>query len=560
MKLLLLILLFVSNIFASLATETEGMETVSRGDGTFLTAGPTYVFDRPSLSDGIHASGELFSPEKLKHRLLLNRYSVTPTWNLLVPGIYMSTGNEIGDMIYQDFVTESNEANRTPLLEAGFRSPLFHGFFVTGRYFQVDHYSSKTLKEREKWVGSTSYSWFGENLPFFSTAYAGFGYKTNASETSLLVGKEYLWIYSETSRWIPVTYSPRIEGKFDYKALSAKLVFENAEFENKQKKESGSRKEVSGHFYLAANKICTQKFLQAGGGVAFRTTSSSGDVYFELEDDFVIWPFLELRLNLQKNISLGVNAGANENDFLVQDSLEFKFFPNLNTDILFGIGNRVGSSLNPLSDTYEYIEGEKINLKPGDYFQIHRTYLHVTGQVQPFTLGGALSAFAEEGAETFDTTYTEKQGNMTLRYGNVSRIKSWITSVSGEVFANFKYNDLFALEAKGGFERIKGKESRFEVNPAEAFVHFLAFWNFSNHLKFTQSLNYRSDAKWNLRTRDTLIVKGSWYLNATVEQNFPEYKFSLSGTILHILGNDKLEVPNGGIDRTRFFANIKKYF
>ena len=142
--------LFSVSAFAAIIPETEGMEGVSRGDGTFLTASPTYVWDRPSGSDGIHASSELFSTDKLGTRLLLNRFSVTPSWKILEPGVWLSTGNEIGDMIYQDLLDDSKELNRTPLLEGGFRSPSFHGFFATVRYFQVDHYSSNTMYERKK--------------------------------------------------------------------------------------------------------------------------------------------------------------------------------------------------------------------------------------------------------------------------------------------------------------------------------------------------------------------------------------------------------------------------
>jgi hypothetical protein len=71
---------------------------------------------------------------------------------------------------------------------------------------------------------------------------------------------------------------------------------------------------------------------------------------------------------------------------------------------------------------------------------------------------------------------------------------------------------------------------------------------------------YRSDAQWNLRTEDPYVVKGGWYWDASLSQNFPEYGITLTGTILHAIGETRVLVPNGGYDRTRFWCNILKKF
>ncbi len=560
----LLSLCCFANLWAAIVPETEGMESVSRGDGTFLTASPTYVWSRPAGSDGIHSSGELWSPEKLRYRLFLNDFFVTPSWMPLQAGIWLSTGNEIGDMIYQDLYVKKNETNKTPLLEGGFRSPSFHGFWVTARLFQVDHYSTATMKEREKWVGRTDYAWFGENLPFFSTAYAGVGYTAGNWNASVLVGKEYAWLYGESGRWIPVTYSPRVEGHFDYRALSGTFTFENAEFENVSQKESGARREFSGSLLYDCGKSCKTPllggFLRSGAGFAFRATRSEDVTYFELEDDFVAWPFLELELVPDNHFALALNAGANDKDWLVQDSLEYHFSP-VETELVVGIGNRLGSRYNPLGDTYEFFDQDTIRLAPASgFFQIHRAYLELEQNVSGFLLGGRLTGWVEKGAETFETDSSRSELKKSYRVGDVSRIDSWISAVSGEVRIGFKYGSLFDVEGRGGIERIRGSEKRFEVNPAEGWVAFQANWNFFNYLKISQSWNYRSDARWNLRSENPLIVKGAWFWNLTLSQNFPEHGILLSGTLLHILGKEQLEVPNGGLDRTRFYCNIRKNF
>lgn len=553
--------LFSVSTFAAIIPETEGMEGVSRGDGTFLTASPTYVWDRPSGSDGIHASSELFSTDKLGTRLLLNRFSVTPSWKILEPGVWLSTGNEIGDMIYQDLLDDSKELNRTPLLEGGFRSPSFHGFFATVRYFQVDHYSSNTMYERKKNIGSAEYSWFGENLPFFSTLYGGLGYEQGKLKTSLVAGQEYLWIFGESGHWVPVKYSPRVEGNVEYGAFSSQIVFENGEYQNKKKKESGERQELSGFVRYQCKDLCDKGIFAAGGGLAFRTTNSEGDVNFILEDDFVVWPFFEFRFKPDSRFKAEVSLGANEKDWLVQDSLEFYFTPDLDTDILVGLGSRLGSRLNPLGEDFEVWGKDTISLAASSgYFQIHRAYMDISEKIKAVTLGGHLTGWIEEGAETFDTLSTSGSTKNPFRNGNVSRIESWIYGVSGELRAAFKLGDLFALETRGGFERIEGKERQFEVNPAEGWVAISGLWNFDNHLIISQSLNYRSDARWNLRYSTPLVVKGDWFWNISLIQNFPSYGLTLSGTLLHIIGKDFFEVPGGGLDRTRFYCTIKKSF
>ena len=109
-----------TSVFASVDPEMEGMEVVSRDDGTFLVGSPTFYFDRPNGAGGIHSESELWTPRKLHYRLLFNRMSVLPSWNPIeTPSIWMKTGNELGDMIYQDFLTDAADRpdNRTPILE-----------------------------------------------------------------------------------------------------------------------------------------------------------------------------------------------------------------------------------------------------------------------------------------------------------------------------------------------------------------------------------------------------------------------------------------------------------
>lgn len=183
--------------FADVLPETEGMEEETRGDGTYLTASPTYSYDHSSQMGGIHSESEEWNPDKLRFRYLVNRMSITPSWNIQDPTVWLATGNEIGDLIYQDMLVDgvnSGISNRTPMMEAGFRSKPYRGFWATVRAFQVDHYSGKSFGARSGWVDAKEFALFGENLPFFSSTYIGLGYSGEKLETSLLSGHEYLWM------------------------------------------------------------------------------------------------------------------------------------------------------------------------------------------------------------------------------------------------------------------------------------------------------------------------------------------------------------------------------
>ena len=58
-KLISLFAIAASVAFAAIDPEMEGMEVVSRDDGTFLVGSPTFYFDRALGAGGIHSESEL---------------------------------------------------------------------------------------------------------------------------------------------------------------------------------------------------------------------------------------------------------------------------------------------------------------------------------------------------------------------------------------------------------------------------------------------------------------------------------------------------------------------
>lgn len=563
-SLILPLLLSAGIAAAQIPVEMEGMEYETRADGTFLIGGPTFVFDRVLGAGGVHSESELWTPAKLRDRLLFNRWSGTPSWTPLDPGVWIKTGNELGDLIYQDFLTDKDDRpeNRTPILEGGFRSPAFHGLWATARFFQDDHFCSGAYAYRRDMVEG-NYTHLGANWAMFSTAYGGLGYTNSFVNASVLAGEEYLWTYTATSRWIPSHYMPRVEARADIKDLSVTVAYEDIEYENLHKKEEGARKEVNGSVYYKCGKACEKGIFQIGAGMAFRAVEDEGTVYTELEEDRVAWPFMELRVQPVQRLTADVTFGVNERDWLVQDSIQFMAPAPENMGVIVGVKNISGSRLNPLADTKEFYDEHEINLTADGQMNLIQAYASYVDTLAGFvSIGGRGSLWAEHGAETFDVEeirYREKY-DLTTRYGDVSRIDDWIKGVTAELWLNTWYRDMFKFTAMAGFEHLEGPVDNAEVTPAEFYTGFMGDWLLNKTFKISHSIRYRSDAKWNLRSKNPMVVKGDWTWDASFSQMFPKYGISLTGTLMHVLADENMEAVNGGYDRIRFICQAKKTF
>ena len=306
---------------------------------------------------------------------------------------------------------------------------------------------------------------------------------------------------------------------------------------------------------------CKRSMLQLSAGLAFRFVNDDGVVYTALENDRVLWPFLEMRVRPMDKLKFDVMFGVNDRDWLVQDSVEYQVPAFDKMNITVGAKNISGTRLNPIADTHEFFDGDTISLTASGRMNLLQGYVRFEDSLTTFLGFGLRGSFwAEHGAETFKTEKFVEDKIYTFRHGDVDRINSWIKGVTGEFWLKLWYEDMFNFTALTGFERIDGDEKRFEVNPAEFFVAFSADWLIKKMFRISHSLRYRSDAEWNLRSKDPFIVKGDWFWDATFEQRFPKYGISLAGSIIQALGKEVIETPNGEYSRIRFFCTAKKAF
>ena len=296
--------------------------------------------------------------------------------------------------------------------------------------------------------------------------------------------------------------------------------------------------------------------------MAFRAVDDSGVVYTGLEEDRVAWPFMELRVQPTRRLTADVTFGINERDWLVQDSIEYNAPTPTDMGVTLGVKNISGSRLNPLADTREFYGKRVVDLTADGQMNLIQSYMSFVDTMGNVAWGGRGSIWAEHGAETFVVEEYDngKEFGIKTRYGHVARINDWIKGVTGELWLNAWYRNIFKFTAMAGFERIDGDVDNAEVTPAEFYTGFTGDWLLNKTFKVSHSLRYRSDAQWNLRSSDPLVVKGDWVWDASFEQMFPKYGISLTGTLMHVLADEVIEAVNGGIDRLRFICQAKKTF
>lgn len=76
--------------------------------------------------------------------------------------------------------------------------------------------------------------------------------------------------------------------------------------------------------------------LQLSAGLAFRFVNDDGVVYTGLDNDRVLWPFLEMRFKPMDQLKFDVMFGVNDRDWLVQDSVEYQLPVLEKMNVTFG--------------------------------------------------------------------------------------------------------------------------------------------------------------------------------------------------------------------------------
>jgi len=342
---LLLLILFCSVSFAQIQGETPALTPFASELGTHLIAMPTYTYSRMPGALGLDAEEEIWRPDKWKNRRIFGRFVPIIDWEAKQNSIWFYTGNEIGDELWQELVTENREPNRTPMLYGGIATPTFGGFYALAQFNQIDHFSEASFAVRRDRINSQKFSWFGENLPAYSGIYGGFGYSGTGDffkNASILTGSEYLWAWNE-KEWVPIRISPRTEANAGFYFMEKEVEF-HAATEKFQIQDSAAENRKNFGMRLKGENT----------GAGLYASQIKGD------EDIIVWldfnhSFLQHFTNKGFIEFYSQESGITDSlEFFLTDSLEYKLDISKTTDLTIGILLRTGGVKIYTETSYEF--------------------------------------------------------------------------------------------------------------------------------------------------------------------------------------------------------------
>jgi len=387
--------------FAQIQGETPALTPFASAPGTHLIAMPTYTYSRMPGTLGLEAEEETWTPDKWKNRRLFGRFVPIMDWRIAEPSLWFYTGNELGDQLWQELSSASRLPNATPMLYGGFVSPSFEGFYAVAQFNQIDHFSEATMDARKKRINSQKFSWFGENLPAYSGAFGGLGYK----KANVLVGSEYVWAWDEKDTvWVPIRISPRIEGNLSFHFMEKDIELHGAT-EKFQIQDSAA--ENRNNFGLRL------KGKNTGAGLYVSQTEDSENmlVWMDFNHAFLRYftnkGFIELYDNYD---SLGIT---------VTDSLEYKVSISRTTDLIIGTLFVTGTTPFKMNGVKVYGE-TTYDFK--HFFAKTKAYKNYASEFQSIGIDSEVayrSRIAETGAvysKEFFSDYNENSAKLFLKY------------------------------------------------------------------------------------------------------------------------------------------------
>jgi hypothetical protein len=325
----LFLLIFLCSIaHAQVQGETPALTPFISEHGTYLIAMPTYTYSRVQGALGLNAEEETWRPDKWKSRQIFNRYVPVIDWEMRQSEIWFYTGNELGDMLWQELRAVGEEPNRTPMLYGGFATkPFLNGFYAMASFNQIDHFSEATFEERKKRIDSQKFSWFGENLPAYSGVFGGVGHNGSGDffkGAYVLTGSEYLWAWDE-EEWVPIRISPRVEGNASFYFMESEVEL-NASAEN-SRSNFGLR-------LRGENSGGGLHVSRADGDERLITWMEASHSFF---DHFTNKGFLVLSTHQDQIMGKSIPNLDKPVSFALADSLEYSMKLSEPTDLTFGV-------------------------------------------------------------------------------------------------------------------------------------------------------------------------------------------------------------------------------
>ncbi|MDR0517698.1 MAG: hypothetical protein LBH25_11700 [Fibromonadaceae bacterium] len=492
-RLPLLLLIFLCSVaYAQIQGEAPALTPFASEAGTYLIAMPSYTYSRAPGALGLNAEEETWRPDKWRNRQVFGRFVPIMDLETRQSSIWFYTGNEIGDMLWQELQTKGEEPNRTPMLYGGFATkPFLGGFYGMAEFNQIDHFSEATFEARKKRIDSQKFSWFGENLPAYSGVSGGFGYNGAGDffkGASVLAGSEYLWAWNE-EQWVPIRISPRVEGNANFYFMETEIEL-NTSSEKFQIQDSAAQ-------------------TRSGFGLRLKGENSGGGLY--------------------------ASRAGDEEHLATWTQFNHSFF---------GFANR---GFVVLSTEQSQIMGKSVlDLDKPVFFAFADSLEYAAKISNPTDLiFGVL--FNQNGAKLYGETIYKSQP-IFLRTKAYQNYTPDFESVGfdSEIAYKSRLAEAGAVYSREFFEYYRGMLF-YDVKPAESSAKFFLKYRFLEDLSFTHEWVYRGQVSG---------VPASWIWNMQVEQRIPKLNASLYAVLLNAVSKDSKDFSFGGINSARFYCGV----
>ena len=460
--------------------------------------------------------------------------------------VQFKTGNEVGDPLHQELVTEGPFRNHTPLI---YGHIVFENFGLV--FDQPDHFAPRNTSYRLSKMNQSEFhknidgnlSWFGENVPHFSMV----------KHYGLIdvVGLKALYQISSGWNWnvdeISQKQIPMKKNKFDMEveyadySLNGSLMHEEG---------AGLLETVNYEYDVGLNLENENNGSRINIGVTWSEKKNSSYINYDLEYEYVnaydtIRAVVETD---QRELNIGSKFYMQTKDY------EKKLYGGIN----LGLGNTKGYGV-------EYSGEFKKGFNGLDFqnvvFQV-KPFLGVKGSPRyklKFDVG--VSPNFQLGNSYFDLDSTQNIKGYIERYGSYKYVQKSGFGFKINSMVSQSYRHFFKFWNENQFD-YRGEEwdENLDYSPPK-FISFLGLDIVSpTNLKVSTSLKYRTSYTLRNYTAEEFKVEDQWTVNLSITQYFLSRDLKFAAHFLDILGEEALEHPNGGLNRFRLFVEAAYLF
>lgn len=553
-----IILALVVAVSAEISAELPYLQTLQNPTTVGLSGGSLYHVLRTGESGGPSAGAGFWHPQA---------YQYFSPWNADFNAIRINLGNEVGDMLYQEMVRGPELGNRTPTMRAQISTPAVAGWRGMVNFAQNDHYGERWRNWRAQQVAAPNansadhrWAWFGENYPGYSSVHGGvqglWGYDGGAVQ----IGRDYAWQLGASGAWQGEKHE-RIEAQGQWDTWVLQAYVQNSTALGVGKGNDGELRD----YYLALQWVhCGFQV-----GLTARKLERVDNYPWLWDESALLQPWFAVQKLWGAGGRWSVWASGGD-QWQVSDTLQWHsaipLNAALNLQLSAELRTAAASKFNPLAPDAELLGADTIVLQPGGYGWVQDALLKIAVGGAQWQVEASVLPWAEKGGLAFaatDFSHNLSSGNLRdlpfdyRRFGNMERQGLWWGMRQNiEIKVQPSRHELFA-----GFNH---ENRQFNTLPDWEAPRYFAYGGARvaalPGMTLEHSWQYVGASYWHHWANTSFRIAPHWVWHAAIKQEFAEPRLSLEAAWLGVLAEDRVLMPQGNEDRSRFMAFLTYRF